>query len=137
MVRLDLVGFGVAWSGLVRFGKVRLGMVRHGLVGCGKGASAQSMIEKHYRVKELVELLGYSSSTIINLFSKEPGVLRLTTPSDRRTYTTMSIPESVVERVRSKLMAPPLEVRKLPRRILPVVKLEIYKRMRELRRQNL
>jgi hypothetical protein len=33
--------------------------------------------EKHYRVKDLAELWGFSDNTIIKQFTDEPGVLRL------------------------------------------------------------
>ncbi len=52
-------------------------------------------VEKHYRVKELADLWGFSQNTIIKLFSNEDGVLRLESPTGKRKYATLSIPESV------------------------------------------
>jgi hypothetical protein len=55
-------------------------------------------LEQYYRVAELSKLFGFCQNTIIKLFAKEPGVLRL---GDKR--KTLSIPESVVLRVRERL----------------------------------
>jgi hypothetical protein len=55
-------------------------------------------LEQCYRVAELSELFGFCENTIIKLFANEPGVLRL---GNKR--KTLSIPESVVLRVRERL----------------------------------
>jgi hypothetical protein len=60
-------------------------------------------LEKHYRVRELGELWGFSDNTIIRLFASEPGVVRLESGAGRRKYTTLSIPESVALRVHERL----------------------------------
>ena len=56
-------------------------------------------VEKHYRVRELADLWGFSENTIIKLFSNEDGVLRLESPTGKRKYATLSIPETVAIRV--------------------------------------
>ena len=60
-------------------------------------------VEKHYRVKELADLWGFSQNTIIKLFSGEEGVLRLESPTGKRKYATLSIPESIATRVHERL----------------------------------
>jgi hypothetical protein len=62
------------------------------------------MIEKHYRVKELSQLLGMSRQTIQRLFVDEPGVMAIGKPRTRhrRPHLTLLIPESVVARVKSR-----------------------------------
>ncbi|WP_225154136.1 hypothetical protein, partial [Bradyrhizobium sp. NBAIM08] len=59
------------------------------------GAAA---FERHFRVRELGELWGFSDNTIIKLFNSEAGVIRLERGAGRRKYTTLSIPESVALR---------------------------------------
>ena len=59
--------------------------------------------ERHYRVKELAALWGYSEPTITRLFAVEPGVLRLTSDTGKRRYVVLSIPESVASRVHDRL----------------------------------
>jgi hypothetical protein len=65
--------------------------------------SSAIALEKHYRVRELGELWGFSDNTIIRLFALEPGVIRLESGAGRRKYTTISIPESVALRVHKRL----------------------------------
>lgn len=65
--------------------------------------SSAIALEKHYRVRELAELWGFSDNTIISLFGSEPGVIRLESGAARRKYTTLSIPESVALRVHERL----------------------------------
>jgi hypothetical protein len=60
-------------------------------------------LEKHYRVRELAALWGFSDNTIIRLFAGEPGVIRLESGGGRRKYTTLSIPENVALRVHQRL----------------------------------
>ena len=60
-------------------------------------------LEKHYRVRELAALWGFSDNTIIRLFTAEPGVIRLESGVGRRKYTTLSIPESVALHVHERL----------------------------------
>ena len=65
--------------------------------------SSAIALEKHYRVRELGELWGFSDNTIIRLFASEPGVIRLVSGAGRRKYTTLSIPASVAFRVHERL----------------------------------
>jgi hypothetical protein len=60
-------------------------------------------LEKHYRVKELAAIWGFSDNTIIRMFAGEQGVIRLESGTGRRKYTTLSIPESVALRVHERL----------------------------------
>ena len=60
-------------------------------------------LEKHYRVRELAALWGFSDNTIIRMFATEPGVVRLESGAGRRKYTTLSIPESAALRVHERL----------------------------------
>ncbi len=65
--------------------------------------SSAAALEKHYRVRELAKLWGFSDNTIIRLFATEPGVIRLESGAGRRKYATLSIPESVALRVHERL----------------------------------
>jgi hypothetical protein len=65
--------------------------------------SSATALEKHYRVRDLASLWGFSDNTIIRLFTAEPGVIRLESGAGRRKYTTLSIPESVALRVHERL----------------------------------
>ncbi len=62
-------------------------------------------IEKHYRYKELRPLTGLSDRSLRRLFESEPGVVVLphTICRNKRKYDTILIPESVVQRVLSRL----------------------------------
>jgi hypothetical protein len=62
-------------------------------------------IEKHYRYKELRPLTGLSDRSLRRLFEDEPGVVVLPHAICRkkRKYDTILIPESVVQRVLSRL----------------------------------
>ena len=66
-------------------------------------------LEKHYRVRELAALWGFSDNTIIRIFASEPGVIRLESGVGRRKYTTLSIPESVALRVHERLGQEPFQ----------------------------
>ena len=61
--------------------------------------------ERHYCVTEVAQLWGLSERTIRRIFSNEPGVFRWESSETRfkRAYTTLRIPESVVQRVHRKL----------------------------------
>ena len=64
---------------------------------------SSAALEKHYRVRELAALWGFSDNTIIRMFASEPGVVRLESGAGRRKYTTLSIPQSVALRVHERL----------------------------------
>jgi len=59
--------------------------------------------ERHYRVRELASLWGFSPKTVVRLFASEPGVIQLTSGTGKRKYVTLSIPESVALRVHQRL----------------------------------
>ena len=62
-------------------------------------------LERHYSVGELAKLWELSENTIRRIFNKEPGVLQLVHEETRfkRGYTTLRVPESVVQRVHRRL----------------------------------
>lgn len=80
-------------------------------------------VQKHYRVKELADLWGFSENTIIKLFSNEDGVLRLESPTGKRKYATLSIPETVAIRVHERLGSQALQRASARRNPLRVVHL--------------
>lgn len=65
--------------------------------------SATLALEKHYRVRELASLWGFSDNTIIRLFAGEPGVIRLESRTLKLKYITLSIPQSIALRVHERL----------------------------------
>jgi len=66
--------------------------------------------ERHYSVDEVAEMWTLSPDPVRKLFEHEPGVLVLGNHGSRskRRYTTLRIPESVVERVHRRLCNPDL-----------------------------
>ena len=60
-------------------------------------------------VKEVAELMGFSTSTIVRLFQNEPGVIVKVSPSIdtrkqfKRRYRSFRIPRHVYERVLARL----------------------------------
>ncbi len=62
-------------------------------------------VERHYAVTEIAEIWNLSTDKIRNLFEDEPGVLVIgeRNPRRKRRYVTLRIPQSVVERVHSRL----------------------------------
>ena len=75
----------------------------------GIGPAAATALERHYRPDELAETWGLSVKVIREIFSSEPGVLKVDRPERRnkRGYCTMRIPESVVVRVHKRLTGGP------------------------------
>jgi len=65
--------------------------------------NSEQALERHYTVAEIAELWHVDESTIRRIFQDEPGVLRVGTRlrSNRgqRSYISIRIPASVVERV--------------------------------------
>jgi hypothetical protein len=61
--------------------------------------------EQHFSVPELAKLWGFSDDVIRELFRNEIGVLKIVRPEKmhKRSYTTLSIPESVARRVHERL----------------------------------
>lgn len=68
-------------------------------------SSADPAFERHYSVAELVELWGLSEKTVRRIFGGEPGVLEWGHDEERfkRSYKTLRIPESVVQRVHRRM----------------------------------
>ena len=58
---------------------------------------------RYYRVSELAGLRGFSDKTIIRLLAFEPGVIRLESPTRKRKYTALWIPQSPALRVHQRL----------------------------------
>jgi hypothetical protein len=61
--------------------------------------------ERHYAVAEIAEAWNLSADKVRELFENEPGVLVIgeQSPRHKRRYVTLRIPQSVVERVHSRL----------------------------------
>lgn len=61
--------------------------------------------EQHYSPIQLAKRWGWSGDFIRELFEDEPGVLKVERPEtmNKRRYTSLRIPESVAERVHSRL----------------------------------
>ena len=76
-------------------------LVRSNTPSTASGAA----FERHYCVAEVAQMWGLSERTIRRIFNNEPGVFRWETSETRfkRAYTTLRIPESVVQRVHRKL----------------------------------
>jgi hypothetical protein len=73
----------------------------------GVEKSSLSLAEKHWTPQELAEIWGVSVQTIREIFQKEEGVLKIGRDGtrSRRRYKTLRIPESVAERVHTRLSA--------------------------------
>jgi hypothetical protein len=69
------------------------------------GAGSACASERHYTVAEISDIWNLSVDAVRRLFCKEPGVLVLRKPGQysKRRYTTLRIPQSVLERVHSRL----------------------------------
>ena len=64
-------------------------------------------LEKHYSPNEIAELWNLDPKSIRQLFRNEEGVLRIgrdRTTRLKRAYTTLRIPQSVMERVYSRML---------------------------------
>lgn len=61
--------------------------------------------ESHYSPNEVAKLWHFNVETVRRLFQDEPGVLVLQAPfkKGKRRYTTIRIPQSVLERVHKRL----------------------------------
>ena len=86
--------------------------------------------QQHYRVRELAARWGFAESTIIKMFRNEPGVLRLGGDSHgKRSYVSLSIPESVALRVHQRLSEGSLWITPPRRKELRVIRLrDLYPR---------
>lgn len=69
--------------------------------------SMKEGFERHYTPQELAEVWGVSVQTIRQIFDSEEGVLKIgrNGTRTRRRYKTLRIPESVAERVHTRLSA--------------------------------
>ncbi len=61
--------------------------------------------ERHYAPAEVAEMWKLSQDVVRRVFQNEPGVLALASEGSRRTrpYTTLRIPESVLQHVHRRL----------------------------------
>jgi hypothetical protein len=77
---------------------------------CSDKAPPARFQERHYAVGEVAELWNLCPDVVRKLFEREPGVLVLGDHGSRskRRYTTLRIPQSVVERVHRRLCNPDL-----------------------------
>jgi hypothetical protein len=68
-------------------------------------SASSSFAERHYAVSEVGALWNLSSDAVRKLFQDEPGVLVLGARegAHKRKYTTLRIPESVLQRVHRRL----------------------------------
>ena len=65
--------------------------------------------ERHYSVAEVSVLWNLSGDVVRKLFQKEPGVMVIGedgSTRSRRRYTSLRIPESIVERVHRRMLNP-------------------------------
>jgi hypothetical protein len=62
-------------------------------------------IERHYAVSEIAEMWNLSPDKVRELFENEQGVLVIgeRSPRRKRRYVTLRIPQTVLERVHSRL----------------------------------
>ena len=62
--------------------------------------------EKHFKVEDVADQWNMSTDTVRRLFLNEPGVIRYSRPRSKykRRYTTIFIPQSVLNRVYSRMM---------------------------------
>jgi len=64
-----------------------------------------SALERHFSVTELAERWHLAPSVVRDLFRNRPDVIRVSRPErmNKRSYTTIRIPESVVVKVYAEL----------------------------------
>ena len=62
-----------------------------------------SYAEKHYRVGELAALWGLGRETVRVIVKDEPGVIKIRM-GRKKAHTTYSVPESVAQRIHTKLL---------------------------------
>ena len=94
------------WSPVPNNKKVQFGKIEPSVY---KGDTYTNLVvdEKHYSCTELAQAWGVSPQTIRELFRKEEGVLKIGSSGTRtrRAYKTLRIPESVAQRVHTRLGA--------------------------------
>lgn len=62
--------------------------------------------EPHFRVGQIAKNWGLGRETVRNLVKNEPGVVKLRA-GRKQSNTTYSVPQSVVERIHTRLLNPP------------------------------
>jgi hypothetical protein len=64
--------------------------------------------EQHFDVPEVARLWNLSQDVVRTIFKSEPGVLAIVRPATakKRGYSTLRIPESVLQRVHRRMSAP-------------------------------
>ena len=62
--------------------------------------------ERHYYIREIARLWGFSNDMIRRIFENEPGVVRVGEMEKlhKRRYVSLRIPESVMRRVHRRLI---------------------------------
>ena len=73
--------------------------------GTSIGVVSSAHSERHYAVVEIAQLWNLSTDKVRELFENEPGVLVIgeRSPRHKRRYVTLRIPQTVLERVHSRL----------------------------------
>jgi hypothetical protein len=73
--------------------------------GTSIGVVNSAHSERHYAVVEIAQLWNLSTDKVRDLFENEPGVLVIgeRSPRRKRRYVTLRIPQTVLERVHSRL----------------------------------
>ena len=74
-------------------------------LGVSIGIARAVPAERHYAVAEIAEMWNLSADKVRELFENEPGVLVIgeRSPRHKRLYVTLRIPQTVLERVHSRL----------------------------------
>ncbi len=69
------------------------------------GQVMELALERHYTIKEIAEIWGLCENSVRVIFRDEPGVVKIERPAGRwkRTYTSIRIPQSVLERVHRRM----------------------------------
>ena len=65
-------------------------------------SNQSTTFERHYRIADLCDLWGIGRETLRKILVDEPGVVKIRM-GRRKCHTTYSVPESVAERIHSRL----------------------------------
>jgi hypothetical protein len=62
-------------------------------------------LERHFSVQQIAEMWNFCENSVRALFKNEPGVVQIERPRSRwkRGYSTLRIPQSVLERVHRRM----------------------------------
>jgi hypothetical protein len=73
--------------------------------------STSRALEPHFSIQEIAESWNLSPSAVREIFRSEPGVVRMGRPRSRfrRSYTTLRVPRSVLERVHARMKSGPID----------------------------